>query len=124
METYKKQLFEISIPRYQNTKRYTEYQIVIVAQIPKFGNDCYFVYRRYSDFERLHKILEKEIMYLPPFPSKVFWNKKRAVMEDRKTKLDIYLKYIASFIIRNGYENCESGKEFLKFISHSNTAYK
>ncbi|KAL6120632.1 hypothetical protein NUSPORA_02607 [Nucleospora cyclopteri] len=110
-------VFEVSIPKYQNVKRYTEYQIVVVAQHKYITSDCFFIYRRYSEFLKLHKILEKDILYLPDFPPKVFLNKKKEILEDRRKKFDLYLKYVTSFIIRNKYERCDSGRALFKFLS-------
>ncbi|ORD94750.1 hypothetical protein ECANGB1_61 [Enterospora canceri] len=118
MHTKRGAFVEISIPLYVNTRRYTEYQIVVVAENSSIKNDCFFIYRRYREFRKLHRILEKEIMYLPEFPAKKFWNKSSKVMEERRNKFNLYLKYVGSYILRNGYEYSTSGQEFFRFIQY------
>lgn len=112
-------LFELSINNYRTSKRYTEYAITIISKHRLFEEDCYTIHRRYSDFQRLHNILEREILYLPEFPEKRFFNKSQDVIEMRKEQFTKYLRYVGSFILRNGYEDCASGRAFIEFISQS-----
>lgn len=76
------------------------------------------VKRRYSDFDKLRKLLEKFFpnFYLPPLPKKQIGNKRfeTAFIEKRMKKLELFINKIAK------NESFKSSEVLLAFLSYDN----
>lgn len=111
-----KTIFEVSIPKYSTDKSYTEYQISIITNIFSHDHSCFTIKKRYSDFLNLHNALMTEIFYLPEFPQKVFFNKNKHILNERRNKLEMYIKYVCAYVIRNNFMDYTCGKLLKEFI--------
>ena len=93
-------VLEISIAGSRTIRdRYTEYEIVCITNSKAFGK-CYTkVYRRYSDFLRLHCRLRCLVDILPEFPKKKWKKLCRNAVEERMKMLAIYMKFICDYVL-------------------------
>ncbi|CAD26603.1 SORTING NEXIN GRD19 HOMOLOG [Encephalitozoon cuniculi GB-M1] len=106
-----KSVLEITIPGSRNVQnKYTEYEVVCVTNSRSFRK-CYTkVFRRYSDFHRLHCRLKYLMKVLPEFPRKR-WNKmSREVVEERVRMLTVYMRFVCDQLLRSreGVEKIEA----------------
>ncbi|KAI9227091.1 MAG: sorting nexin-3 [Piptocephalis tieghemiana] len=79
-------------------KMFTDYEIICSTNIPAFKVTKSTVRRRYSDFEWLRDILERESsrVNIPPLPGKVFTNRfSDEVIETRREGLERFLQVVA-----------------------------
>ncbi|RKP14143.1 sorting nexin-3 [Piptocephalis cylindrospora] len=79
-------------------KMFTDYEIICSTNIPAFKVTQSTVRRRYSDFEWLRDILERESsrVNIPPLPGKVFTNRfSDEVIETRREGLERFLQVVA-----------------------------
>jgi len=85
--------------------KFIDYEIMLSTK-----NKIWTIFRRYSQFEKLHQKLLNEHKNLPTLPKKKFFNFSDSVIEERKKGLQNYLNQI--FHIINFYTN----NDLLEFI--------
>lgn len=113
-------VLEISIPGARNVgNKYTEYEVVCITNSKDF-NRCYAkVFRRYSDFHRLHTRLKCFMHVLPEFPKKR-WNKlDKRVVEERTQMLTVYLRFVCDYILKGKRDAGKVSHDVMKFIQDS-----
>lgn len=79
-------------------KMYTNYEVVTRTNIPAFKLRYSSVWRRYSDFDYFHELLEREStrVNIPSLPGKVFTNRfSEEVIEHRREGLERFLQIVA-----------------------------
>ncbi|KAI3632603.1 hypothetical protein MIR68_009709 [Amoeboaphelidium protococcarum] len=82
----------------KNQNAFTDYEVVLNTNIPSFKLKSSKVRRRYSDFEWLRDILEKEVprVNLPALPGKVFRNRfDEDIIEKRRHGLERFIQIVA-----------------------------
>ncbi|KAJ6638452.1 Sorting nexin-29 [Pseudolycoriella hygida] len=93
--------FSVSVPRVSlqqtRTKRYYAYEVHI---IPTHGGDEWTVLRRYSDFYKLHRKLQKNVAIktLDFPPKKSFGNMDAHFVEQRRQRLQVYLRHLLAIL--------------------------
>lgn len=110
-------VLEISIPGTRSIRnRYTEYEIVCITNNTGFGK-CYSrVFRRYSDFLRLHTKLRCFVKMLPEFPKKR-WNKMhRNTIDERMQMFAVYLKFVCDYILKNKKDAEKISADVVAFV--------
>lgn len=111
-------ILEISIPSSRLQRGHTEYQIDLITNNEHFERNYIRVFRRYSEFLRLHKKIKHRIPALPEFPKKILLLRfKESIVESRRVHFEIYARYICQFVIRNGFEHESFGRAILDFFS-------
>lgn len=115
MSTDDTRILEISIPKHKKIQNVIFYEIVLITNIHEY-NKCYSrVFRRYSEFKLLKKVINKTLV-LPEFPPKKFFNLKETVISERKNMLSVWIRFVAKLIEdENCYEE-EWAKEVISFI--------
>ena len=68
---------------------YTSYSVLLSTSKMEWQ-----VERRYSDFHKLHQLLEDKHLLLPDFPSKSLLKRLESVIEERMKELENYLNYL------------------------------
>jgi sorting nexin-3/12 len=96
-------ILEMSISGHRNVKnRYTEYELVCITNDTSFDK-CYLkIYRRYSDFQRLHLRLKCLTAALPEFPKKRWGKMREEVIGERTEMLNVYLRFVCEYVQKNG----------------------
>jgi len=95
-------IFEISVPSARTVNTHTEYQLTLISNIPGLSSSYIRASRRYSHLRSLHLRVSKWLPLLPPFPGKVwFGNRSHAVVESRRQAIEVYLRRVFEFIVRN-----------------------
>lgn len=85
------------------------------------------VYKRYSDFEAIHKILQSRITHvqLAEFPPKRFFKNSESTIQERKTKLEDYLNFLFKNVSICSYSEIldfiEIDKELILLLMKNNT---
>ena len=69
-------IFEISIPTAKKIDSHFEYQINIISDCESFEKNYISIYRRYSEFLKLHNSIKSYIPSLPSFPKKAWFSNK------------------------------------------------
>ncbi|XP_037028176.1 sorting nexin-29 [Bradysia coprophila] len=93
--------FSVSVPRVSlqqtRTKRYYAYEVHV---IPTHGGDEWTVLRRYSDFHKLHRKLQKNVAVktLDFPPKKSFGNMDAHFVEQRRQRLQVYLRHLLAIL--------------------------
>ncbi|KAI8866863.1 sorting nexin-3 [Ramicandelaber brevisporus] len=100
------------------SKMFTDYEVVCRTNIPAFRFKTSCVRRRYSDFEWLRDMLERENprVSLPSLPGKVFTNRfSEDVIETRRIGLERFIQNVA------GHPLLQTGSKVLAaFIQDAN----
>ncbi|KAI5173476.1 hypothetical protein PAEPH01_2012, partial [Pancytospora epiphaga] len=96
---------------------HTEYLVHLITNNPSFDRNYIVVYKRYSQFFTLHKKLKLHIPALPAFPPKILFSSFRTnIVENRREKLQQYIRYVCEFVVRNGFENEKFGRYLVEFF--------
>ena len=100
--------------KYIDGKTVTFYKIEIYDN---YSKESWFLEKRYSELDLLHKTLSKLYPNIPPMPGKTLFKiKDRDQLEKRKKQLETFLKECAK---RKDIESNESFKTFLELDKHS-----
>ena len=95
---------------------YTLYEIVVITNIINIKN-YKIIYKRYSDFSKLHKKISKHIKELPVFPDKKIKKLDEKVVKERVMRFNFYVKYICMLIVKKELNDyCK--KIILDFLSY------
>jgi sorting nexin-3/12 len=108
-------VLEMSIAGHRNIKdSYTEYEVVCITNDTSFDK-CYMkVYRRYSDFRRLHLRLRCLTAVLPEFPRRRWGKMKEEVVGERIEMLNVYLRFVCEYVQRSSTASFK--KQLVRFI--------
>jgi len=82
--------------QYKSNKRYTAYKVQV-----KFGEDCWFIFRRYAEFDKLCSTLKKKFPYKEwRLPSKRFFgnNFEPSFINQRRQGLNEFISSVVSTI--------------------------
>jgi WD40 repeat protein len=117
-DDYVASTIEISInefgEKYIDGKTVTFYKIEIYDN---YSKESWFLDKRYSEIDLLHKTLSKLYPNIPPMPGKTLFKiKDRDQLEKRKKQLETFLKECAK---RKDIESNETFKNFLELDKHS-----
>jgi WD40 repeat protein len=117
-DDYMSSTIEISInefgEKYIDGKTVTFYKIEIYDN---YSKESWFLEKRYSEIDLLHKTLSKLYPNIPPMPGKTLFKiKDREQLEKRKKQLETFLKECAK---RKDIESNETFKNFLELDKHS-----
>ncbi|XP_066598833.1 sorting nexin-24-like [Prorops nasuta] len=87
-------MYQVSITGYRlaeesHGKPYYAYCIEVLE--PNSGIQ-YFIEKRYSEFNSLHRTLKKEVADIAPFPPKRVRNSQPKVLEQRRVALELYIQ--------------------------------
>lgn len=110
-------VLEISIPGSRNVgNKYTEYEVVCITNSKSFKK-CYTkIFRRYSEFHKLHCRLRCLMKTLPEFPKKR-WNKlSRDVVEERMRMLTIYMRFVCDQALGGSEEMKKVEADIVNFV--------
>lgn len=80
------------------TRKYYAYEIHI---IPTHGGDEWTVLRRYNDFYKLHKKLQKDSVAVKTLdfpPKKNFGNMDAHFVDQRRQRLQVYLRHLIAVL--------------------------
>ena len=100
--------------KYVDGKTVTFYKIEVYDNISK---DTWYLEKRYSEIDLLHKTINKLYPNIPPMPGKTLFKiKDRDQLEKRKKQLETFLKECAN---RRDIVSNESFKGFLEIDKHS-----
>jgi len=118
MDDYVASTVEIKInefgEKYIDGKTVTFYKIEIYDNISK---ESWFLDKRYSEIDALHKTLSKLYPNIPPMPGKTLFKiKDKDQLEKRKKQLEVFLKECAK---RKDIESNGCFKAFLELDKHS-----
>ncbi|KAH3833702.1 sorting nexin-24-like [Dreissena polymorpha] len=85
-------MLRVSIPSFQkveeNGESFTAYRVDVFQ-----SGQSHYLYKRYSEFEDLHKLLKK-VITTPEFPPKKVLKFSNKVIEQRRVTLELYLQGI------------------------------
>lgn len=120
----KQPILEVSIPTTKRQGGHTTYLINLITDNVHFGK-CYIrTHKRYSEFLKLHTGLKNYILGLPDFPPKAFFSRfSKDTIERRRASLEIYIRYICEFIMKNNLECQSQGKVIIDFLINSENAH-
>ena len=105
-----KEFFE----KYIDSKTVTFYKLEIYDN---YSKERWFLDKRYSEIDLLHKTLSKLYPNIPPMPGKTLFKiKNRDALENRKKQLELFLRECAK---RKDIESNETFKTFLEIDKHS-----
>jgi len=118
MDDYVASTIEVKInefgEKYIDGKTVTFYKIEIYDN---YSKESWFLDKRYSEIDLLHKTLSKLYPNIPPMPGKTLFKiKDRDQLEKRKKQLETFLKECAK---RKDIESNETFKLFLELDKHS-----
>lgn len=115
-----KMIFELSISSSKNIKGHTEYQFIIISNIPELNNTYTRIYKRFSQIHKLHKKIYKAFPKLPDFPKKVWFGKMDPiVIENRRKMFEAYFSYVFDFILKNNLKEEKFSSEVFSFFNKS-----
>ncbi|KAF7684608.1 Sorting nexin-3 [Astathelohania contejeani] len=112
-------ILEIYIEGHKNQRGFTLYEIVCITNLPEFKSSYFKIYRRYSQFLKLHNKIKLFIPILPTFPKKEFRKLRIEVILVRKDLLTTYLKYLSSLYLKSDEGDKLWKEEMLNFIISS-----
>lgn len=101
-------------------KKYVEYSFKISTNYKKWT-----IFRRYTDFENLHKKLINRIPKIPNLPAKTFFNMNDKVIKERKMLLEEYLNNLFQIVNVSNYpdilEFIEIDKDLIVLLIKNNS---
>lgn len=111
-------VFEISIPTTKKVRRHTEYQIILISNLPDLKNTYTRTYKRYSEVLSLHSKIRKTFPMLPGFPKKTWFRRMSpAVIEERRRMFEEYFLFVLNFIVTNNLREEEYSREIFNFFN-------
>ncbi len=111
-------VFEISIPTSKKVNGHTEYQFILISNIPDIKNTYTRTFKRYSEVLKLHKKIYKAFPRLPAFPKKVWFGRMSpVVIENRRKMFEVYFEHVFSFIIANNLIEEGISKQVFSFFN-------
>ncbi|ELA41118.1 uncharacterized protein VICG_01817 [Vittaforma corneae ATCC 50505] len=113
-----KLVFEISIPSTRKVKGHTEYQFILITNMPELSSAYTRTYKRYSEILKLHEKISRAFPKLPEFPGKRWFGKTDPVLiENRRKLFEAYFNYIFEFIAKNNLGGECFAKEVFTFFN-------
>lgn len=113
-----KPVFEVSIPSTRRVKGHTEYQFILITNMPELSSAYTRTYKRYSEVLKLHKKIFRAFPKLPEFPQKKWFGKMDpALIENRRRQFGVYFNYILEFVVKNNLRNEECARDIFNFFN-------